>query len=376
MTAQTQTNPLRIPGRFKLGLFGYLHEGGNCFTTVPERWPADWPSIVRMAQMADDAGLDFLLPISRWKGVPGSLMHRLHSFETLTHAAALGAITRRIAVLSTVHTPIIHPIVAAKAIVTVDHASGGRSGLNIVCGWNQDDFDMFGIKPLAHADRYGQAMEWFEIWSRLVAGAPEPFDFDGTWFKGLTGLCGLPGSVQQPRPIVISAAFSAEGRDYAVRTSDFLFTFLESFEAGRKDLADLQARAAASGRQEKLEAIAITYVVCRRTRAEATAFHSYYAEQNADEAGLDYYLAGRTKGASMPEFERQALRTRFAGGNGAYPLIGTPQDVADGLIEIQRAGFAGASVTILNFVDDLPLFVDEVLPILDRAGIRGGTDGN
>jgi len=28
----------------------------------------------------------------------------------------------------------------------VDHISGGRAGLNIVCGWNPQEFAMFGTK--------------------------------------------------------------------------------------------------------------------------------------------------------------------------------------------------------------------------------------
>jgi len=129
-------NPMRISGGFKLGLFGYLHDGGNAITKAPERWPARWDDIVVMAKRADDIGLDFLMPIARWKGIPGEVNNRLHSFETLTHAAALASITHRVAIFATVHTPIVHPIFAAKSIVTIDHASHGRAGLNIVCGWN------------------------------------------------------------------------------------------------------------------------------------------------------------------------------------------------------------------------------------------------
>jgi alkanesulfonate monooxygenase SsuD/methylene tetrahydromethanopterin reductase-like flavin-dependent oxidoreductase (luciferase family) len=47
----------------------------------------------------------------------------------------------------------IHPIVAAKRIATTDHVGRGRFGLNIVCGWNQDEFEMFGSSPDEHDDR-------------------------------------------------------------------------------------------------------------------------------------------------------------------------------------------------------------------------------
>jgi len=41
--------------------------------------------------------------------------------------------------------PMVHPVFAAKALATVDHASGGRAGLNIVCGWSPQEFELFGL---------------------------------------------------------------------------------------------------------------------------------------------------------------------------------------------------------------------------------------
>jgi len=370
MSSANDLNPMRRANHFKIGLFGYLHEGGNCFTTVPERWLARWPDIMRLAQMADQGGLDFMLPISRWKGVPGALMQRLHSYETLTQAAALGALTKRIAVLSTVHTPLVHPIIAAKCMTTVDHVSNGRSGLNIVCGWNTDDFEMFGRQTLPHGERYKQAWEWYQIWSRLIEGAEEPFDFDTKFFPGHKALVALPGSIQRPRPIVISAAASPDGREFAMKTSDLLFTYYTSFDAGKKLVADIKAQSAEAGRSEPVGLVSVSYIVCRKTRAEAEAYHRYYAEELADKPAIDYYMAGRSKNATMPQQEEREMRLRFAAGNGGYPLIGTPQDVADGLIEIARAGYAGTAISMVDYVGELPPIIEEVLPILHRAGIR------
>ena len=46
----------------------------------------------------------------------------------------------------TVHAPLFHPLIAAKQFVTADHVSEGRFGLNIVVGWNEDEFQMFGVR--------------------------------------------------------------------------------------------------------------------------------------------------------------------------------------------------------------------------------------
>src|SRR5262249_31254638 len=138
---------------------------------------------------------------------------RAASFETLTHAAALAALTRRIAIFSTVHVPLIHPVFAAKALMTIDHVSRGRAGLNIVCGWNQEEFDMFGHRQSEHDDRYEQGFEWLTVLNRIFT-CEQPFDYDGKYYR-LRQVIGAPAPVQRPRPVTLSAAFSPAGRRFA-----------------------------------------------------------------------------------------------------------------------------------------------------------------
>src|SRR5262252_3450441 len=54
--------------RLKLGLFGANCSSGRNVTKVPERWSGTWPDNLTLARMADEAGIDFMLPIGRWKG--------------------------------------------------------------------------------------------------------------------------------------------------------------------------------------------------------------------------------------------------------------------------------------------------------------------
>src|SRR5215470_6754255 len=55
----------------KIGLFGANCSSGRSATKVPERWAASWPDCVALAKLADEAGLDFILPIARWQGYGG-----------------------------------------------------------------------------------------------------------------------------------------------------------------------------------------------------------------------------------------------------------------------------------------------------------------
>ena len=169
-------HPLKGPNRLKLGVFSTNADGGLAITDVAERWTASWSDNLSAAQIADRAGLEFFLPIARWAGFGGKNKVREWSFETFTWAAGLAAATRRIGLFMTVHVPLVHPLYAAKAMATVDHISGGRAGLNIVCGWNPKEFGMFNI-PLVEKG-YDQAAEWIEVIERVYA-ATGPVDYAG-----------------------------------------------------------------------------------------------------------------------------------------------------------------------------------------------------
>ena len=63
-------------------------------------------------------------------------------------------------------------------------------------------------------------------------------------------------------------------------------------------------------------------------------------------------------------------RKRFAGGVGTYPLVGTPEKIVAEMIAMHRIGFVGTTVSFVNFRDELPFFIDRVLPLMEQAGLR------
>ncbi|RUU06766.1 LLM class flavin-dependent oxidoreductase, partial [Mesorhizobium sp. M7A.T.Ca.TU.009.01.3.2] len=94
-------HPLHGPNRLKLGVFSTNADGGLAITDVPERWTANWQDNVTAAQIADRAGLEFMLPIARWRGFGGRNKVREWSFETFTWAAALAMATEQIGLFMT-----------------------------------------------------------------------------------------------------------------------------------------------------------------------------------------------------------------------------------------------------------------------------------
>src|SRR5437899_6102782 len=133
------------PNVLKIGIFGANCSSGRSATKVPERWSASWPDCRRLARMADEAGIDFMLPIGRWKGYGGATDFHGSTLETITWAVGLLCATERMTVFGTVHAPLFHPLIAAKEFVTADHVGAARFGVNLVDGWNGGAFGRFGV---------------------------------------------------------------------------------------------------------------------------------------------------------------------------------------------------------------------------------------
>ena len=89
--------------------------------------------------------------------------------------------------------------------------------------------------------------------------------------------------------------------------------------------------------------------------------------ENSDEGPLA--LRNITPQTVSPE-EFLQRRHEFAHGNSGLPIIGDPDRVAGTLIELSRAGLTGIAVSLVNFAGELPYLAAEVLPRLERAGLR------
>ena len=354
--------------KLSLGLFGVNCSGGLAVTTVPERWDASWENNQKLACMADDAGIDFMLPLGRWKGYGGVTDHNGSNFETLTWASGILASTRNIMAFGTVHVPLFNPVVAAKQMVTADLIGQGRFGLNIVCGWNSDEFDMLGIDLAQHEDRYDQGQEWIDVvtraWSRT-----EPFDYDGKFYQvHKTDIHPKPYGGGQP--IIVCAGNSHRGREFAARNADMMFTNIRTdLDDVPENISALKEMAAAYNRD--IRVFSNVAVVCRPSKKEADEYFQYYAVENADRDAVENMIVGRgLNKPGVPEERLQEFRIRAAGGNGALPIVGDPDDVVAMMKRLSECGISALAIGFTNYLEHFPYFRDEVLPRLVHEGLR------
>jgi alkanesulfonate monooxygenase SsuD/methylene tetrahydromethanopterin reductase-like flavin-dependent oxidoreductase (luciferase family) len=282
--------------------------GGMSMTTTDRTsFTVSWEENKRVAQLADTSGWEFLLPLGRWKGFGGKTNHNGEQFEVFTWASAITAITSQISVFATAHVPLFHPVVVAKQAATIDQIGGGRFGINIVAGWNEDEFGMFGLEN-DYPNRYLRSSEWLELLNRLWT-TKTPFDFDGSFYSG-RALVSLPHPVQQPRPMIVCAGMSRQGFEFAAANADFIFV------AG--DLDELREhshaiRSLAAVRRRNVGVLRSAYVVCRDTEKEAQAYVHRYVDVDGDfeaAGNLIKQMIGSAEGRNSPTFDADAWRAR------------------------------------------------------------------
>jgi FMN-dependent oxidoreductase (nitrilotriacetate monooxygenase family) len=340
-------------------------------------------------------------------------------FDPISVLSALAAVTSHIGLIGTGSTTYGKPWELARRFATLDHLSGGRAGWNIVTTVTPLAAAAFGEAAHPdHADRYARAHEFVEVVTRVwdswgddaVIGDRER----GVWadrsklteprFHGkyydVEGIQPFPRS-PQGHPVLVLAGQSGAGVGLAARYAEMAFSGPPSLAAAVAFRADLHAKAAALGRDpEQVLVLPALMVTLGGTEAEAQARAQRLEELASPEfrwqnalytAGLDpdafdpdaplpahlwaeqspstradqLYAAARAR----PETSLREVAQHVSGGAGQRHFIGTPEQLADYVIEWQDAGaIDGFTVMGSTLPYELVAFVDHVIPILQRRG--------
>jgi len=363
------TNAIFGPNALKLGIF--------CMNTMPALTTSEhlfqphWNDCVSLARMADDAGLEAFVPIARWKGyIDGDFGHPSnYVLEPFTFAAGIAQATRQITVFATTHAPTVHPLIVAKQAATIDVISGGRFAMNVVGGWNRREFDMFGIELLDHEERYTYLAEWLDV-IRSLWSATDEIDVATRHFS-------MRRAISRPQPLrgavpVMNAGFSPTGMRFAAANSDIGLIGL--FGKDEAAWADQIGRYKALAREEFGKDIQVwtnTPTILRDSDAEAWDAYRHYTEEQPDRTAIDGFISTLARENKVAEdSEQMAFLRRNAVLGSGFPLIGSPDSVADTLSALSRAGLDGVIMSYVDYVDGLHRFTRDVLPRLKAAGLR------
>jgi alkanesulfonate monooxygenase SsuD/methylene tetrahydromethanopterin reductase-like flavin-dependent oxidoreductase (luciferase family) len=350
--------------RFKLGLFAPNCSGGVSMLKT-ELWDGSWEKSLAAVRLADEAGLEFVLPLGRWLGFRGAREEETQgtSYETLTWASAILALTQEICCFGTLHVTFINPVFAAKMMVSADHVGKGRFALNIVTGAISRDFELFGLPFPETADiRYAYCDEWVTIVKRLWTETA-PFDHHGTYFN-LTGAISKPKPYGGTIPMLVSAANSAAGRRFAARQTDCLFLMINEVDLLGDEIGVFRANAGSNA-----PVLASGHMVARATRKEAQEYYDYVVRELGDWDVVDQIAEVRTRGRDTPMLRMKKLKERLISGTGTYPVVGSYDDAAAEFARMEAQGLGGMAVGLFDYIGEFPT-LQEVAARLQRLGLR------
>lgn len=356
-----------------IGLFLPTQTGGFSQSKLPRgtRWDFEYNKQLTLA--AESYGFDFVFGLQQWVqkgGFGGEINYRENFLDPFISTVAIGALTKNIVTISTVHILYgsLHPLYLARFAATADHITGGRFGLNIVTGYDAKEPLMFGMTRIDHDKRYEQADEFTSVMEDLWAGE-ENLTFDGNYYH-------LDGAYISPRPlfgrpILVSASASTTGFDYAARHADIVFTsspagavFENAIAALPGHVKQIKQAYEKTGRTGKV--IIFPLIVCKPTRAEAYAYRDAIVEQ-ADLESIAAYTNRHAKGDAHG-WPKHVPADRVLGGH--IQIIGDPDDVANAIAQLHEAGLDGVQIGFYDYGPDLDFFAEAVLPRLEKLGLR------
>ena len=344
--------------------------------------------------------------------------------EPITTLAALAGATSRIGLIATCSTTYTEPFNLARQFASIDHMSNGRVGWNIVTTWLATASQNYGGQgPLTHAERYERAEEYMRVvtglwdsWSDDAvlddreSGAYAHTDrirmvnHEGTFYQ-VKGPLNLPRG-PQGRPVFVQAGSSETGRRFAARHAEAVFTAQMEKATAQAFYADLKKLASAEGRAlDQVLILPGLSPLIAPTEQEAQRLSRELNDLTDPEVGrkrlsgrfggFDFSHLALDKPLSPEDFPDpgtvEAARSRtevivglvrrekptlrqllayLAGARGHYTTAGTPEQIADLIEDWFNDGAAdGFNVMPPIFPAMLDVFVDEVIPLLQRRGL-------
>src|SRR5262249_871922 len=229
------------------------------------------------------------------------------------------------------------------------------------------DMQLFGYEVKEPSDRFELAEEWMYIFDRLWAGR-ESFDYKGTNYN-LKAAFSQPHGVQA-RPVLLNAGRSPRGREFAAKHCDIAFCSAHNPTALKEQIA-AQRNEARTKFGKEIQVWMSAYVVLKDTMREAEAYaHDYIVTQGDDAAVQTIIKHNAIDTKSMPPEAAAKLAYALKAGFAGYPLVGDADRIAGLFADLSVAGVDGFLLTWLDYEGGLDRFGREVLPRLEKAGLR------
>jgi FMN-dependent oxidoreductase (nitrilotriacetate monooxygenase family) len=255
---------------------------------------------VELAQMLEGAGFDSIFMadvlgmLDVYQGKPDAALRTATQVpinDPTSLVSAMAAATKHIGFAMTVSLTYEQPYAFARKMTSLDHASDGRVGWNIVTSYLDSAARNLGrTEQMSHDERYDRGDEFMDVLYKLWEGSWEDdavvidkakgvyvdpakvhaIRHQGRYFSVPDAFIAEP-SIQRT-PVLFQAGSSSRGQQFAATHAEGVFVHGTRPEVIAPVVANVRARAAALGRDPRsVKAFAVTTIVAAETDEEAQA---------------------------------------------------------------------------------------------------------
>jgi alkanesulfonate monooxygenase len=316
---------------------------GMIFTqNQSEAHAADGPGIdpeftKRFARAHEDAGFDRVL-IGYGTFFPDGF---------IVASWALAA-TDRIGVLLAHRPGFVSPTVAARKFATLDQFSKGRLALHTITGGSDEEQQRDG-DFLEKNDRYRRTDEYLQL-LRLSWTSPEPFDFEGEFYR-VKGATSVVKPFQLPYIPIFFGGSSDEAIQVAAKHADVYAQWGEPLAETATQIKRVKEAAAAFGRNPGVslslrpilaatdeEAWDRAYAILERVQEGANAFRRYRRSGPPQNVGSIRLLEAAKRGDILDRCLFMPLATATGAAGNSTALVGSVETVAQAMLDYYDVG--------------------------------------
>lgn len=336
---------------------------------VSEIHPAYGPAIDRdyvraFAQAHEKAGFDRVL-------VPH---HSTSPDATLTVAYA-ASVTERIHFMLAHRPGFVAPTLAARQFASLDQFSGGRLGVHYISGGSDDEQKRDG-DWLDHDQRYARTDEYLDI-LRRVWTSDKPFDHEGAHYRfknAFSEVKPVQSLNDRPHVPVYFGGASEAAIPVAGKHADVYALWGESLDQARELTGRVRAEAARHGRtvrfsvsfrpiladtEEKAWERADAILDETRRLRVVQGFGRGGPQQSE---GARRLLAAAEQGPRLDKRLWTAVAREIGGRSNSTALVGTPEQVADALLDYYDLGVTTFLIRGFDPLEDAIDYGRELIP--------------
>jgi alkanesulfonate monooxygenase len=332
-----------------------------------EAHPAEGPVIDRdyiraLAQAQEYGGFDRFL-----------VAFHSTSPESQHIAAYAASVTERINLMIAHRPGFTAPTVAARQLATLDHLTGGRAGVHIITGGSDQELKQDG-DFLSKDERYARASEYLDVvkasWTQET-----PFDYEGRYYRFEKAFSAVK-PIQSPHLPVFFGGSSDAAIEVAGKHADIYALWGETHAQVRETIARVKASAARHGRERHVRfslsfrpilagtedaAWARAESILQRTK-EVRAAKGLGPAAPPPNEGARRLLAAAAQGDRLDKRLYTAIAAVTGAQGNSTALVGTPDQVADALLDYYDLGVTTFLLRGFDPLEDAVQYGRELLP--------------